>query len=1068
MARTLSPLLTQCLERANPAVRHVVEFAVPDQAAVLHRAEDQFLGAPLLSVTPAGSLVPSAEGGVTLNSADDTIINLYTGAGEFGIPQENGGPDYVNTAAWRIDPAFGGAVLRSVTLRIRWPSLLIAANLALSLRIFRAHQQAGTLQRIEGTSVVESGAVQVSFTDLLPEPVVVRYITLLEAGAVDGGGYADVTFDLTPYHLMIDPVMPGPPGTAATGDLPELFFTVTTNQQYAGDLVHWITDETSPQTIAGVGVVRELSWTRVENGWTNWSAVESGRALAIKVAVDAYVPTSAAVYALALGAVPSVGSVGRVVFGAGVPRGAAATMELSTDGGTTFAPVTDGDPIAVKQQTYHARLTLDASADAHRAPVIRQLGVDFRTVVDLSPESTVDHVTQDVSVPFLEASVGEGSITAVRAGRRDYRDLASDIATAGPDTKLEADVYLAPRHPLAMRADWLLLSRSRVSARVPSGTVERFTLLGGTRAIKGKIPARIESITRRHTVITSTTTQVQVSPDLQGASLAGNEYDAQHYYIRVVSSAQPTLPPGALYTISGNTGQDKLDFTGGDELPHAFGFEDEIEVHSGQYLQPALAWTNADPADVWLEILTVYRGIPSTRIGRSDIGGVGRAGLPPRVTERAPGDATTQAKLRVSVRITDAEEADALIDQLSFIMGGTTVEIGGQIVFRQIYPLYDAAGVMTVAPDPAAVVFDPRDITGLQTPTGREQRISILACDYGVPPDASTEKAAQTLVFADVDAVHAYEASEGDAPAIPDEIARWCYNTTDEGRFLAEQLVNQVVTATSTGIRLWSWTSITAHPKLTVGDGVVVITDQYTDYDPASERKIRGWCAFTLVLTGTAQGGRQFQGFLRGLRDVSALRVRGGIGTLQDINQPSLDITPTPGPSSWSLLWGGTGLIELSVDSGPDGPPGANPLTVALDGDPHAYRFRATGIGPPVTQTIHIPAAGSTTPPSFSSVGITVYNYATDEVQFDWTTLNAPVGAVFNLTVFEQTALVNPNVGDTSYHPGVTAPFVLAVTNDIDAAGPRNKTYRMTVEMVSGSSVVATSVTASQIITSNT
>jgi hypothetical protein len=93
MARTLSPLLTQCLERANPAVWHVVEMAVPDQAAVLHRAEDQLLGDPLLSVTPSGSLVPSAEGGVTLNSADDEIISLYTNDGEFGIPQENGGPD---------------------------------------------------------------------------------------------------------------------------------------------------------------------------------------------------------------------------------------------------------------------------------------------------------------------------------------------------------------------------------------------------------------------------------------------------------------------------------------------------------------------------------------------------------------------------------------------------------------------------------------------------------------------------------------------------------------------------------------------------------------------------------------------------------------------------------------------------------------------------------------------------------------------------------------------------------------------------------------------------------------
>lgn len=886
MTRTLSPLLQRCLERANPAVHHVVEFAVPDQAKVLHRAEDQFLLAPaLLGLAPAASLVPSASGGVTLNSADEIIINQFTDTGAFGIPQENGGPSYVNTAAWALDRGFGGGILRSVTVRVRWTHFLTHPDI--SLRIFRAHRQAGVLQRIEGSSVVEAEAVQVTFTDLLPEPVVARYQALLAQGVIETGKYATVSFDLTPYRLVIDPLAPAPPGPADTGDLPEIYFTLQTNQTRAGNLVEWRADSTSARSIAGVGDMREVTWSRnADDPNATWSRAEFPRALMLKVALDSFVPTSVATYALALPAMPGSGSIGRVVFGAGTPRDASATLELSTTGASgPWAPVQDGDALSVVQGTYHARMTLNASADRRRAPVVSRMGIEFRSHVDLTAESTVDHVSQDVSVPFLAASVGEGAITAVRAGRRDYRDLAADLATAGPDTQLEADVFLAPRHPMVTRADWLQLSRASVSARVPTGTAERFTLLAATRAIKGKIPARIESITRRHTVVTSSTTSVQVTPDLQGASLAGNEYDARGYYIRVASSAVPELLSGTMHDVTGNTGVDRLDFIGGDELPAAFTPGDEIEVHSAQYLQPVLHWADADPADVWEEILVVHRNIPNSRLGRSDIGRAGRSGRPPRVTDRAPGDTNTQAKLRVSARITSQEEADALIDQLSFIMGGATVEIGGQIVFRQIYPLFDASGAMTVAPDPVAAVFDARDYTGLQTPSGREERVSVLACDYGLSPVAGDAGEALTLVFSDVDAVVSYGSPQGEAPAIPDDIARWCYNTADQGRFLAEQLLSQVVNATSTGLRVWLWTSVAARPELTVGDSVVVITDQYTDFDPATGTKVRGWNAYTLVLVSTSGGGRQFRGFLRGLRDVASVRLRGGRGLLSD-NDP--------------------------------------------------------------------------------------------------------------------------------------------------------------------------------------
>ena len=139
-----------------------------------------------------------------------------------------------------------------------------------------------------------------------------------------------------------------------------------------------------------------------------------------------------------------------------------------------------------------------------------------------------------------------------------------------------------------------------------------------------------------------------------------------------------------VFLIGGNTGVDKLDFpsnadpTISKELPGTLAAGDEIEVHSGRYQQPAISWVNADPADVWDEILTVHIGVPDDRIGLADVGLNGRAGRPPKVTDRAPGDAATQAKLKVTLKLTGEEDADVLIDQLSFIMGGATIEIAGR------------------------------------------------------------------------------------------------------------------------------------------------------------------------------------------------------------------------------------------------------------------------------------------------------------------------------------------------------------------------------------------------------
>jgi hypothetical protein len=100
-------------------------------------------------------------------------------------------------------------------------------------------------------------------------------------------------------------------------------------------------------------------------------------------------------------------------------------LELSTAGtGGPWTAVKNGDVVTPAQLAYHLRLTMTASADQHRAPLVTALGIEFRNRIDVSVESIVDPMTQEVAVPFLTPSIGEGGSPS--SGR-----AAATTATSG-------------------------------------------------------------------------------------------------------------------------------------------------------------------------------------------------------------------------------------------------------------------------------------------------------------------------------------------------------------------------------------------------------------------------------------------------------------------------------------------------------------------------------------------------------------------------------------------------------------------------------------------------------------
>jgi hypothetical protein len=158
-----------------------------------------------------------------------------------------------------------------------------------------------------------------------------------------------------------------------------------------------------------------------------------------------------------------------VVFARRAPAERRQRSSLSTAGsGGPWTAVTDGDVVTTKQQTYHLKLQMDAPANQNIAPHVSALGIEFRTPVDVTAEATVEPIAQEIDVPFLAASIGEGSVSVVRTGARDYRDQASDLATSAPVSALEVDVRLGSRNVVAPRDAWMLLDRATVNNRAPS------------------------------------------------------------------------------------------------------------------------------------------------------------------------------------------------------------------------------------------------------------------------------------------------------------------------------------------------------------------------------------------------------------------------------------------------------------------------------------------------------------------------------------------------------------------------------------------------------------------------
>jgi hypothetical protein len=359
-------------------------------------------------------------------------------------------------------------------------------------------------------------------------------------------------------------------GPYETGDLPELYFSITTDQQSAGNLVEWRRDDDERADDRRRRHVPRVTWTprQPDDPASVWVPT-IGAAMTFKLKVRAVRrPTSQEVYALTLPALlPDAASTRAHRVQARAPHGHRGALELSTAG--TGGPWT-AVPTATSSRSRSClspRLTMTPSADQRRAPRVRARRRVPEPRRSLGRESTVEHMSQEVAVPFLRRASARAASRSCARGAATTTIPGASSPSSGPDTQLEADIYLGSGTRQVTRADWFHLARASREQPAPYGDHRVFSLLSLTKTLKRKIPARIESIS----ACTPCRRRSQRRARRSFACLAeppGASPDGQRVRREGLLHPRPEerrrrrLDRHRRGRSAGNTNVDKLDFTG--------------------------------------------------------------------------------------------------------------------------------------------------------------------------------------------------------------------------------------------------------------------------------------------------------------------------------------------------------------------------------------------------------------------------------------------------------------------------------------------------------------------------
>ena len=141
-------------------------------------------------------------------------------------------------------------------------------------------------------------------------------------------------------------------------------------------------------------------------------------------------------------------------------------------------------------------------------------------------------------------------------------------------------------------------------------------------------------------------------------------------------------------------------------------------------------------------------------------------------------------------------------------------------------------------------------------------------------------------------------------------------------------------------------TSLSAFPSDATAAAGTVYNGRTIEVDSATDLT-QGEAIYLTIVPWTGTGGTGNQ--------LPSIHLKGGYEL-----GPQLILTPTPGPTSYSIAWSGDGTITVSINGGSYGTPGTSPIVVTRTTSDQSYAFKSVLNGQTEYETIIVPALGST------------------------------------------------------------------------------------------------------------
>lgn len=358
-------------------------------------------------------------------------------------------------------------------------------------------------------------------------------ITGVVSTAPGGDATEDVTFTFADASSGVIPkVGKRPTGTGQTTPVTVVFIWGTQASGAFATNCHWMADDSASSKVVDGHTIKAYTYTRPDDAkgapaggqWDRGASVAKlGR---MKFIYRDYDDNVAVVFSG--GNKPDLGGTptGTVEFiGQGdLPSDSTITFQVKNDADDAWVTFTDGqtsdDLSGVgKNQTYKMQATLTANSTDTAGPTLRMLGVREVSITDLDGLATVQGMESVVDPVFNRGEISNPTITLIRDGNQDYRDVATDLLATHHIAKLDFRVWLG--HPdLTKYKDWLLLNTYQVEdIAFGSGSVH-FSCVSPLHHLGATIPPYNTSTDKRLPKVYTNATVTAVWEDLVDSQLS--------------------------------------------------------------------------------------------------------------------------------------------------------------------------------------------------------------------------------------------------------------------------------------------------------------------------------------------------------------------------------------------------------------------------------------------------------------------------------------------------------------------------------------------------------------------